>query len=147
MTFTQPPLIAAEIALCLRSPPATPDSARYRAIYIRSDAGRVAEIWLQPNAALRQSTAFEADHAAVATCIRAGQDRAQAADLAESDQSALRDLVPNLVSMTRVPATDALLRARHSLATVGVALVFAPEATCLRNARNFDGGAGSCTTR
>jgi HTH-type transcriptional regulator/antitoxin HigA len=85
------------------------------------------EIWLQPNAALRQSTAFEADHAAVATWIRAGQHRARAADLAEFDQSALRDLVPNLVSMTRLPATDALLRARQSLATVGVALVFAPE--------------------
>lgn len=35
--------------------------------------------------------------------------------------------MPDLVSMTRLPATDALLRARQSLATVGVTLVFAPE--------------------
>lgn len=85
------------------------------------------EMWLRPNAALRQSTAFEADQGAVATWIRQGENKARAIRFAGFDPAALRDLVPDLRALTRVDPHPALLQAREALAAVGVALIFQPE--------------------
>lgn len=85
------------------------------------------ELWLRPNAALRQSTAFEADRGAVATWIRQGENKARAIQLAPFDAAGLRDLLPDLRPLTRLDPHRALLRAGEALASVGVALIFQPE--------------------
>lgn len=85
------------------------------------------EMWLQPNAALRQSAAFEADHGAVAAWIRQGEIKARVMQVASFDPAALRSLLPHLRALTRLDPHQALPQMRNALADVGVALIFQPE--------------------
>lgn len=85
------------------------------------------EMWLRPNAAMRQSTAFEANQGAVATWVRLGENQARAIQVATFDPTGLRDLIPELRAMTGLDPNAALPRIREALARVGVALVFQRE--------------------
>ena len=85
------------------------------------------EMWLRPNAALRQSTAFEANQGAVATWIRLGENKARAIPAAPFDTAGLRELIPELRAMTRLDPDKALSQAREALANVGVAVVIQRE--------------------
>lgn len=82
------------------------------------------DLWLRPNAALRQSRAFEANSGAVAAWIRAGQLRARDMDYAAFDPVALRNLLPQLRALTMLTPRESLPAAREALASVGVAVVY-----------------------
>lgn len=85
------------------------------------------EMWLRPNAALRQSMAFEANQGAVATWIRLGENKARAIPVGPFDPAGLRDLVPDLRALTRLDPEKALPQAHDALAQVGVTLIFQRE--------------------
>lgn len=85
------------------------------------------EMWLRPNAALRQSTAFEANRAAVATWLRLGENKAREIPVGPFDPAGLQDLVPELRALTKLDPEESLPQARDALAKVGVALVFQKE--------------------
>jgi HTH-type transcriptional regulator/antitoxin HigA len=113
--------------------PPTPNDAASRTMQLLTYFGVATpaawrELWLQPNAALRQSTAFEANHAAVATWIRAGQLKAHKEAAKPFDRTALEALLPQLRSASRAESPEkALTLARDLLADVGVTLLFVRE--------------------
>jgi HTH-type transcriptional regulator / antitoxin HigA len=91
-------------------------------------------LWLGPQAtALRQSSAFAADPAAVAAWLRLGEIEAERMDVAEFDSVRLRATLPELRMLTREPDPDVFVERLIRLAgDCGVAVVFVPEVTGAR---------------
>lgn len=96
-----------------------------------ADAWRA--LWLAPNAAFRQSTAFTASPGAVAAWLRLGELAAEEIETEPFDAAALRRALPALRGLTREPdprvfVPDLVRRC----AAAGVAVVFVPEITGAR---------------
>lgn len=86
------------------------------------------ERWINPQAALRQSTKLEIDKAAVAAWLRLGGIEAEQVDVTPFSEDALRAQLGPLRGLTREPDGSRLIAELLRLtAEAGVALVFVPE--------------------
>lgn len=86
-------------------------------------------VWLAPQANYRRSQKFSVDPYATALWLRLAEREAEqmAPNAAPYDSQALRKVVEQIPSMSRLPVGEAFRRATTLLATAGVVLVFVPE--------------------
>jgi HTH-type transcriptional regulator / antitoxin HigA len=83
-------------------------------------------LWLEPQAAFRQSTAFEADPIAVAAWLRKGELDAQRVPCAPYEKSKFRNALKEIRTLTTAPPAVFQRQMMDLCASAGVALVFVP---------------------
>jgi addiction module HigA family antidote len=83
-------------------------------------------IWLRPQAAFRQSTAFKADPLAVAAWLRKGELEAQKIACAPYDRQVFKDTLKDIRELTTEPPEIFQREIVQRCAAAGVALVFIP---------------------
>jgi len=110
--------------------PATPNDTTNRARQLLAffgvatpDAWRV--LWLQPNAAFRQSPVFAAHPSSVAAWLRQGELLARERDTSDFSAERLREAIPELRALTRTDKFGSGFQ--EVLATAGVALEYVEE--------------------
>ncbi|MDT0264582.1 ImmA/IrrE family metallo-endopeptidase, partial [Jatrophihabitans lederbergiae] len=84
-------------------------------------------IWAKPSAAFLKSPAFEAHQGAVAVWLRLGELEAISLHCEPFQKAALKQLLPQLRELTRVPFPDFCYELQDRCAAVGVAVVYVPE--------------------
>lgn len=84
------------------------------------------KIWLKPEVAFRQSTAFEADPIAVAAWLRKGELEAQKIDCVPYEKKTFREALSKIHALTKEPPEIFQREMVQLCADAGVALVFIP---------------------
>lgn len=90
-------------------------------------------VWAKPSAAFLQSPAFEAHQGAVAVWLRLGELEAVNLHCEPFQRGALKQLLPQLRALTRVPAPEFCHELQDHCASVGVAVVYVPEVAGARS--------------
>lgn len=85
------------------------------------------QLWLSPEAAFRQSTAFEVQAGALAAWLRLGELKAQSVDCKPFDGTLLKNSIPQMRELTLQPPDVYGPELRRMCADVGVVLVFIKE--------------------
>lgn len=84
-------------------------------------------VWAKPSAAFLKSPAFEAHQGAVAVWLRLGELEAANLHCEPFERAALKQVLPQLRALTRVPAPEFCQELQDCCASVGVAVVYVPE--------------------
>ncbi|WP_329581820.1 ImmA/IrrE family metallo-endopeptidase [Kitasatospora sp. NBC_01250] len=85
------------------------------------------EVCLTPQVAFRQTKAYTVDDAAVATWLRLGEVAARDLTVAPYDENNLRDVLPELRSLTTAPPEKSIQGVVELCRNAGVAVVFVAE--------------------
>jgi HTH-type transcriptional regulator/antitoxin HigA len=91
-----------------------------------ADPDALEEVWLQP-ALYRRSPAFEADPGALAAWLRLAEIEASQIRTAPYDASAVRDVIDEMRTLTRLPGIEWMKPLKRLCASVGIALVIVKE--------------------
>ncbi len=85
------------------------------------------DLWMQPEASFRKSSAFEAQPGAVATWLRLGELRAQEVETEPYDKDEFKDALPEIRELTTEGPGVFEPKMKELSASAGVAVVFVPE--------------------